>query len=129
MGKLLLSLVFAAVFTLIFAVFLGRKGPWVSTGVFFLVLFFATLGVGKFMRHVGPTIFGLYWLPFAMISLLISLLLAAALPARPRRIADEVPAGSPERREAIALDSFFWIFLVALIVLIVAGYVVPEVGI
>lgn len=113
-------------FTFIFAVLFGRREPWASIAVFFLVLLLATWGIGRYIRFMGPPVFGIYWLPFFLIALLFSFLLAAALPARPPRTTEELEHRTEKEEQArVALDTFFWLFVVVLVVLIAVSYAVP----
>jgi cytochrome c oxidase assembly factor CtaG len=128
MGAILLSLFIALLFTLVFTVLFGRRGPWASVAIFFLVLFLATLGIGRYIRYMGPAAFGIYWLPFLLIGLLFSLLLAAALPAgRVETREERRRAGKEEGQSRVALDSFFWFLIVALVLLIVMSYAFPGI--
>lgn len=114
----------------------GARGPWPGVIWFFLVLFFATWAIGAWAQPVGPRAWGVHWLTFLVVALLIALLIAAATPreryASRNRAPEELPlerdtATEPEaetRRDlpereaqtaatATAVGVFFWIFLVA----------------
>jgi hypothetical protein len=118
-------LILAVFFTLIFAVMLRRKGPWVSVGIFFIVLLLATWGIGGSIRYMGPVTLGVYWLPFVLIALIFSLFLAAALPARRYERTDQGRSG--EGDEKVALDAFFYMFILILAAMVLISYIFPTV--
>ena len=125
MGAFVFSLILAIIFTLIFAVMLRRKGPWVSVGIFFLVLLLATWGIGGSIRYMGPVTLGVYWLPFVLIALVFSLFVAAALPARRSVRTDQDQAGEGEGK--VAMDAFFYMFILILAAMVVMSYAFPSV--
>ena len=83
MGSFLISLIISLLFVFIFAVLAGRRGPWNNLAVFFLVVFLATWGIGSYLRFLWFPVLGVYWLPFFLVALLFSLLLASILSQKP----------------------------------------------
>lgn len=119
MVALLIGCVFAA---------LGRPGPWPGLVWFFLLLVTFTWAGGVWLGPYGPPLWGIYWAPFVTFALLGALLVAATSP--PRRRPTPEPDLSPEGHAAgaaaaIAIDAFFWLVLIALLVAILLHYVLP----
>jgi len=124
---LLFAFVIGLVFTGIFAIGFGRRGPWASIPVFFLLVFLAAWVGGAWAAPIGPLLWGGYWLPFAFMGLLIALLLVAAAPPPATQSTVEIKDPVAERREErnaeVAFEVFFWILLITMIVAIVSRYI------
>ena len=131
----LIDILFAAVIglllTLLFGFGLGRKGPWSSALIFFLIVFLASWAIGTIVEDSGPNIMGFYFLPFLIGAIIIALLLAAATPIRLyHHRGNIVEADKPEQRGTgeepttfdAAYDGFFWAFMIVLLILIILGY-------
>ncbi|MBX6316135.1 MAG: hypothetical protein IRY99_24975, partial [Isosphaeraceae bacterium] len=62
----------------LFAAAFRRPGPWVAEEgpawvgllVLFTILFLASWAGGTWIGHVGPTLYGVYWLPFLAVGLI-----------------------------------------------------------
>ena len=123
-SDLLLAAGTAILLTIIFAVWLGRKGPWAKISIFFLVVFLASWAAGKYMDPIGPPIVGFYWLPFMLFGLVIALLLAAAMPFTTPSIRkrDQDESARGVETQQVVFNAFFWIFLILLLALIIAAY-------
>ena len=133
---ILLHLLFAAVvavlLTLAFAGACRRCGPWENALWFFIIVLLVAWVGGVWIEPVGPPLWGVYWIPFLGMGLLIALLLAAATPAPrpPKRLPEareqmEAEAEAPAAiTTALALGWFFWALLVALLVAILVHYLV-----
>jgi len=130
----IIDILFAAVIglllTLLFGFGLGRKGPWSSALIFFLIVFMASWAVGNMAEGLGPEIGGFYYVPYLIGAIIIALLLAAATPFRLYHHRESI-IEKEERKLAegqerspfdAAYDKFFWAFLVALLILIILGY-------
>jgi len=119
------AFVIGILFTGIFAIGFGRRGPWASIPVFFLIVFLAAWAGGAWATPVGPPLFGVFWLPFLFMGLAIALLLAAAAPPpqSPVDIVSPEPERGEERKAAVAFEIFFWILLVTLGIAIVSRYI------
>jgi hypothetical protein len=129
MGAFLFSLIISLIMVYIFAVLAGRKGPWNNIAIFFLVVFLATWGIGSYLKGIWFPVLGVYWLPFFLVALLFSLLLASIL-------AEKRSAELPGRQEEpgtvrpaprLRLGLFFWLFIAVLLVLIVIIYLFPGI--
>lgn len=130
-GHLLVALFFALLFTFIFAAGFRRRGPWASLVLFFVVIFLATWAGGIWLHPIGLPVWGVHWMAFLFVGLVISLVLAAAVPSRQEAPSIELVDPEQERadrRAALgALGVFFWVLIIALIVAIIARYVSYDV--
>ncbi len=145
---LLVAFIIAIILAVIFGG-LGRYGPWRGIVWFFLIVLLAAWVGGVWAQPIGPPVYGVYWLPFLWIGLLIALLLAAASPRRPAPPplppppagqppppppAGQPPPPPPERanppsREepvtsvaAATFGFFFWILLIGFVIALFVHY-------
>jgi hypothetical protein len=128
-------LIFDAVAALLIALLIGvvlvglagRRGPGPGAGLLFFVVlcFFLIWGIGIWIEPVGPVLFEVAWLPFAVLGLLFLLLLLALLP--PYEAPAGPPPGEPETEAAestaITLGLFFYLVLFILLATAVIRYV------
>ncbi|MDA8165367.1 MAG: hypothetical protein M0017_10110 [Desulfobacteraceae bacterium] len=136
------SLVIALVLSLLFAWLIRRRGPRAGFFWFFILIFLATWAVGIWARPFGPSLWGVYWLTFVIVGVIVALL--ATLYAL-RQTPDE-PFRSVERREQLSrnetmdmlnhlgrskkakeltyvtLGIFFWALLLFLLAIIAGRY-------
>lgn len=127
LATVLYALIFAALLTLIFTLALGRRGPWSSWLLFFIVVFLAAWAAGLWIYPVGPVLAGVSWLPILAAAFMVALLLAAmAGPVRPpaERPPNEVPSEFERGRrpDGDGVDIFLWLLLALLAILIILGY-------
>ena len=117
-GHLLLSLVLsgAAVAVLVRGL---RFRPGKPVWSLFLLLFFAIWAGGLWLAPVGPSHFGIIWLPFLLIAVLLSVLVVAVSPHERQSHRQEVEL---EREVVVGVGLFFWVLIGALIAAIVAAY-------
>ena len=125
---LLVSLALSTFFTLATWKSEKRKGLiWL-----FLIIFFATWAGGLWMRPFGPTMWGVHWLSFLLVGVVVALILAASW-VRPmpqgREGTIEMLEKMKEKREAeqvawITLTIFFWILMIILLSAIVFNYLI-----
>jgi hypothetical protein len=118
---IIFALVFALLLTLIFTTGFKRKGPWKSSFIFFLVTFLATWSGGIWATPFGPQILGIPWIPFLIIALVVAIILGASVPPQAERTQNE-EVKNPRQR-ILSLQQFDT-FLIALIIILVAGVVV-----
>lgn len=124
---ILFAILFGALLTVVFSLGVGRRGPWANAWAFFLIVFLAAWAGGTWVRPFGPSIGGVYWLPFLGAGLLIALLMAAVTPP-PK------PPGTEARREEIKttliveVELFFWIAVLVLLTIIAARYFLSGPG-
>jgi len=117
-GHLLLSLVLAATAIAILVKGL-RYRPGRPVWSLFLLLFFGIWAGGLWMAPVGPTHFGITWLPFVLIGVLLSVLVVALSPQTHRSHQQELEL---EREVVVGIGLFFWVLIGVLITAIVAAY-------
>lgn len=128
------ALTIAFVLTLLFALIMQRGGR--RTGFFWLfwVIFLGTWAGGIWIRPVGPSLWGIKWLPFLLAGLLLALLLAGHVPTRPpqnrretlnmlERIAQEEKL---DKITYVSVNLFFWVMVVVFITVIITRYVVQP---
>lgn len=130
----------------------GVRGPWSSLLWFFVFFFVATWAIGAWAQPVGPQAWGVNWLGFLVVAILVGLLIAAATPDYGyRRIEDrrltrepgvvppdaettdaELGSQTPDTTSAAAtaVGAFFWIFILfALAVLLLSFFFQPIVAV
>ena len=130
--ELSLSFIIAVLLTGIYM--LITRGAGRRTGLIwlFLIIFLCTWAGGVWLRPFGPMLWGIHWLVFLLVGVVILLLLIIAIPAKlPRgrletldmleRIEQE-----KELKEVayITLSIFFWILLSVLVIAIILRYII-----
>lgn len=114
----------ALALSLIFVYGFRRKGPWTNFYTFFLIIFLATWAGGLWITPIGPSIRGIFWLPFLLVGAVFSLLLAAATP-RSDQPSIELKTKKQVKKEEtieIAISIFMWILIIFLTLAIIVGY-------
>jgi hypothetical protein len=126
-----IDLLFVLAVALLIASLFGMGGREYAAGLdllaFFPLVFFGTWALGAWFRPIGPPVMGGYWVPYLIAGVVIALLLmagvvAAAAGRRERTLTharDELKAGAAA---AAVFGVFFWVFLLASLVAIVAAY-------
>jgi hypothetical protein len=117
-GHLLLSLVLAGGAIAILVAGL-RLRPGRPVWAMFVVLFLGIWAGGMWMTPIGPTHFGVTWLPFLLIAILLAVLVVVLNPQARRTQRAEIEL---EREVVVGLGLFFWVLTGALAMAIVAGY-------
>lgn len=103
----------------------GARGYWSSMLFLFIILFLGSWAGGVWISPFGPVAWGIFWLPFLFVGLLIALLLVVLMPYRRPRTAEEaqeqaeLAAGAPG-----VISVAFWILMVALLLAIIAHYLI-----
>lgn len=121
---LIFALVIALVLTGIFAAgFRGHKTASVLVG-FFILVFLITWAGGIWLSPIGYPAYGVNWIAFVVVGLIIALLITALLPpARPPRTRREAIEQRREEEATLAMfDVFFWILIIGLALTIIAAY-------
>ncbi|HYG18094.1 MAG TPA: hypothetical protein VD816_04160 [Ohtaekwangia sp.] len=132
---LIAALMMALLFTVIAVFFFQRRGPWGSSWTFFIVLFLALWIVSIYVRSVGPIYWGIAWVPFFLVGLVVSILLVAIIP-NAGRIGD----GDPDKADPFPVTEeyqernvrtgttgkFFWILVLIMVMAIVVGMLNPQ---
>ncbi|MCX2452389.1 hypothetical protein OQX61_14030 [Pedobacter sp. PLR] len=130
---ILFALFFAIMLTAVFSLAFRNTGPWGGFWTFFILLFFISLAAGEWAAQRGPSAWGYYWAPGFIAAIVVALLLAATSPdsaaERARKRAKELrnrPEGAREAEVSVAatvLGIFFWILIVVLALIALAGVV------
>lgn len=122
-GEIIAIVVFGLLLAAAFYFGLKRKGPWGSFWSFFVVLVLAMVVAALWLTNVGPTWWGIAWVPIFFVGVLFALLLASATPRQRQRSAadDEFQGDQPKNNAVIALGWLFWLMIILFIGLIAAG--------
>lgn len=94
-----------------------------------LVLFFVAIWAGGlWLTPVGPSMIGVYWMPFLFVAIFVALFwIAAPPPPKRTRRAGEQTTTSPVQKTATVVTAadlglLFWVLLVALAIAALARY-------
>jgi len=127
LASILISVLFALVFSALLVYGFGRRVPGPLNGVLFLflIIFMFTWAVGSWVVPIGPVHWGVSWLGYLLIAILIMLLLGALLPPRRPRtriiaksdVDEEVKNKQVSSAIEITFGIFFWIMIIALFIL------------
>lgn len=129
MAAILIAVLLSALFYYAFNV----RGPWGTFWTFFLVLLLTVWAASLWVDPVGPEFWGVAWIPLFFVGLLFALLLAA-IPSDYGSTPTEREAGLPEpspeevaesrkaNRTVAVVSGIFWLFMLILLIIIVAGY-------
>lgn len=140
-SPVLAAVVIAVVFTVVLVSLLGWRRPGAvqkesivtSAVFFFMILFLATWAAGTWMAPRGPLAFGVPWLAWMAVALVVTLIVAAVTqPWDRRRSRNAVPAsapdpggtiapGQPDELVAVGFGLAFWVLIVVLLIVAVAG--------
>jgi hypothetical protein len=123
---LLFALVIACLLTLIFAIGFRRQGWGIGLLLFFLILFLATWAGGLWITPIGPLWWGIPWLAFLWVGIIMALLLAALIPDNRRSQATGISKRmtAAEADTLVAIDIFFWVLIAGLLVTIIIRYLI-----
>lgn len=130
--ELTTALIVALILSGLFAFATRRRGQRTGILWIFMILFFATWAGGVWIRPFGPTLFGIHWMMYLLIGLILALIMAASGRHRAPRgrretlnMLDEVKEEHEmEQFTYITLSMFFWVLLLSLIAAVVIRYVV-----
>jgi hypothetical protein len=128
------AFVVALMLTIVFALLLGKRGPWGSVWTFFLVLFLAILTVAIYITPFGPVYWNIAWIPIVFAGVLFSLLLVAIMPDANQMRDHEIARGSHEEHQSkystthrvahtSRIGNFFWILILLFVIAIIMGMV------
>ncbi len=130
---ILVALIVALFLSLLFAILTPRDKK--KTGIFwiFLILFLATWAGGIWVQPFGPTLWGLHWLTFLVVGILVALFIALSTPGRaPRGQHETIDMLERMEREEeletatyITLGIFFWVLLTLLVIAVFVKYIWP----
>ena len=74
------ALIIALLLVLIFTIIFRAKPPDFGSVAFFLIVFLSSWAGGIWLTPIGPVSWGVYWLPFLLVGVMVALLLAAVHP-------------------------------------------------
>jgi hypothetical protein len=128
------ALTIAFILTILFALIIPREGRRRGLFWFFWVIFLGTWAGGIWIRPVGPSLWGIKWLPFLLAGLLLTLLLGGHVTPRPpqnrretlnmlERIAQEKKL---DEITYVSLNLFFWVMVFIFIAVIITRYVMKS---
>lgn len=126
--EFVLALLIALILSIIFVYGFRRPGPWPNFLVFFIIIFLAAWAGGLWINPIGPSVRGMFWLPFLLAGIIFALLLAAATPPPAEQSTTIVlktkEQAKKEERIKTALNLFLWILIIALTVFIIVAYLI-----
>ncbi len=138
--ELLIAVAVALLLAAVLVFPLRRRGPGPLEGLlfFFLIIFLAAWAGGLWLTPIGPVAYGVPWVGFVVVGVILALILAAAAtprrrlpkpgkPAVPRTEAEaEVEATPPEVKAgeavAVTLGVLFYLALFAMLLTIILHY-------
>jgi surface polysaccharide O-acyltransferase-like enzyme len=123
-SEFLFSLLVALLLTVIFAAGVRRHRARAVLLGFFIIVFLATWAGGVWIVPSGAHSWGVAWMSFMAVGLIVALLLTALIPP-PRAAHTPEEESQRERSETaviLAFDIFFWISLIILGIVIIAHY-------
>ncbi len=129
---LAVALLIGFLLALLFSALFRERIPWGSFWLFLLFVVLLTWAGGVWIGPFGPTVLDVAWLPFLIVGVFITILLAATVPAGPRPTApkDETIEGArrtePAASALAGLTLFFWLALILTIAVIVLAYAIPA---
>jgi len=121
------AILIAILLTAVFAAGFRRQNWGAALVFFFLILFLATWAGGMWVVPFGPIAWGVPWVTYLFVGIVIALLLTALIPPveRPTYPGREPGISEPSQRDntaVIGLDIFMIVLMLALIIAIVAAY-------
>ena len=129
---LAIALLIGLLLVLLFSALLRNRVPWGSVWIFLLIVFLVTWAGGIWIGPFGPTIFDVAWLPFLIVGIFITVLLAATVPPqsappKPKKETIEQARRTEPAQSALSgLTLFFWLSLVLTIIVIILAYAIPN---
>jgi hypothetical protein len=140
------SLVIALLLSLFFAAIIRRRGPRAGFFWFFVLILLATWAGGIWARPLGPSLWGVNWLSFLIVGLIVALLVTLnalrASPGKPYRkvernaqlsraqtrdlLEEANREGDTRQLTYVTLSIFFWLLLLMLIVAILSRYLIET---
>jgi hypothetical protein len=130
--EVVLVVLFALLLALLLTRVFGRRGPGPFSGLVFfaLLLALAIWALGGWLHPIGPPLWGVAWLGYLLVGVLVAFLIAALVPRPPRprprdpRLAEAVEADRAQEAIGLAFSAFFWVVILLLIGAIVARYAI-----
>ena len=114
------AFIIALLFSLLFSSGYRKGGSIVPLGMFFLILFMATLAGHHWIIPFGPILWGVAWLPLIFIGIISALLFLAPSPRTKIRAADV--KAEDAYSEVTGISIFIWILFIVFLIAVIAGY-------
>ena len=118
--SILAAFIIALLFSLLFSTGYRKGGSLVPLGMFFLILFMATLAGNYWIVPFGPLLWGVAWLPLIFIGIISALLFVAPSPRTKIRAADSQTEEADSAVTGISI--FIWVLFIVFLIAVVAGY-------
>jgi hypothetical protein len=127
-----ISLTLAVLLTGLYKLITWRAGRKAGLIWLFLTLFLAIWAAGLWLKPFGPILWGIHWLTFLIVGLIIVLFFLIVIPKEPPRGRHETldmleRLEQKEKMEEITyitLNIFFWILLALLLAVIIFRYTI-----
>ena len=132
-----IDLTVAVLIAVVFSVFLvtvvrwrkpGKGGIWSTLSFLFIFLFLVIWAGGIWLIPFGPKFFNIYWFPFIVSAITVSLIIVTLIPPQQNknttvklvRTEDKKKMKTPNSE--FALGIFFWFLILALLAVIILRY-------
>jgi hypothetical protein len=119
--QLVFSLIVALIISWILSLFLNKEsGPRSGFFFLFLIIFLITYAGGLWIRPLGPSLLGVFWLPVLFISILAGLFAYRSAPSHRKQHSREETLQMLEENEKrkqleqvtyVTLDILFWLII------------------
>jgi hypothetical protein len=122
--QILFSVLLAFIVGSFFYYVFKYTGPWGSFWTFVLVLILAGVAASVWIEPIGPIIYNIAFVPILVVILIFAFFLAAVTPPRYSRkypLQENTPEPNEEELPVLAISTFFWVFLVALVMAALLG--------
>jgi hypothetical protein len=115
-ADMLVAFVFGFIFVWVVSSFFGFKGPWNSFLLFFLVVGLFAWAGGIWLVPFGPRYMGIGWLPILFMAFLAVLFFLAVSPRKTTTIMASKEETESSKETYLAIDFFFWLFIICLVI-------------
>ncbi|MBN2009960.1 hypothetical protein JW960_11510 [candidate division KSB1 bacterium] len=122
---LLIALFVAILFSFVFMLGIrwerkGNVGIVPPAAYIFIIIFIFTWAGGIWLVPMGPRAWNIYWLPFFMVGLVVTLMLMTILPQNRENSSSTIELVNKEKEKRVEMETvktlsiFFWILLLVL---------------
>lgn len=122
LAEVLTALVIGGLFALLFSIVFRATRGFLGFVSVFLLFFLVAWASGLWIRPWGPPLFGVYWLPSIIVTLLLFLLFGAMLPRTPRTRQEAREQIEVKQTAMAAFGFLFWVVLAGLVASVIVGY-------
>jgi hypothetical protein len=77
---LLIAVSVGVFLTVVFSFIFKRTGPWDNTFLFFIITFLGTWAIGLWLKPIGPSFYGYYWIGYLAAGIFLAMIIASAGP-------------------------------------------------